>query len=660
MRKFRLQPFVKKQIGNTILVLLILVLTTCKKHNEPTGNIDFTKYKLGLVNTPSNVYLNISSAVLPPASSILPGDFKLEIPLNPFNQGQQGSCVSCATSMAKSVLDHLETHISYLNDGNIYSPAYLFNQVHWDPNNCIIGSTIYENLQVLKDQGVCKLSEMPYDDSNCNLSPSLLQKDQASSHKIDHFFRIDPISVSLIKQFIYAGHPVIVAFQVDDSFYRLSKSDIWHSFTSKSNGGHCTILYGWNDTTKAFKMLNSWGKQWGENGSTWVDYDFIENGTTSGGKVFTEAYVLQNPATNVNSPVAYFDINGQNSTINPGAQVKFRDLSSNNPTSWLWSFPGGTPSSSTLQNPTVTFKDPGSFSVSLKVTNQSGSNTKTSDDYINVNQTISTPVTQFSINGNQTIDPGSAVSFIDQSKNIPTSWYWSFPGGTPNSSTLQNPTVIYSTPGVYEVSLTASNSSGSSNLKKGSYITVKQGINWTPGEPFIDTRDGNTYATVVIGDQCWMAENLRFTNNHLVGLNYGNSSSNYITFGRLYSFNEVLNNSIAPAGWHIPTYNEIQIISDYLFTKYRDNYGGVMKSTNPLWAPPNSGANNISGFSALPGGMIFNNTSSDLAFNFYMWTSTAQGNNGGEAIFLSFNGTGIGGGFFSSPHYFSVRCIKNK
>lgn len=60
-------------------------------------------------------------------------------------------------------------------------------------------------------------------------------------------------------------------------------------------------------------------------------------------------------------------------------------------TAWLWTLPGGTPSTSTEQNPTIQYNTPGSYSVTLEVTNGDGSNTKTVPDYITVEET---PVTQ--------------------------------------------------------------------------------------------------------------------------------------------------------------------------------------------------------------------------------------------------------------------------
>jgi PKD repeat protein len=81
------------------------------------------------------------------------------------------------------------------------------------------------------------------------------------------------------------------------------------------------------------------------------------------------------------------------------------------------------------------------------------------------------PVANFS-GSPTTVTEGGSVTFTDLSTNNPTSWSWSFPGGTPSGSTARNPTVVYNTEGTYDVSLTAANSSGSDGETKYDYITV--------------------------------------------------------------------------------------------------------------------------------------------------------------------------------------------
>lgn len=68
--------------------------------------------------------------------------------------------------------------------------------------------------------------------------------------------------------------------------------------------------------------------------------------------------------------------------------------------------------------------------------------------------------------------PNGTIHFYDRSQHNPISWQWSFPGGTPNVSNQQNPTVTYNTPGVYNVRLIASNSRGTDTITITNYVTV--------------------------------------------------------------------------------------------------------------------------------------------------------------------------------------------
>lgn len=84
----------------------------------------------------------------------------------------------------------------------------------------------------------------------------------------------------------------------------------------------------------------------------------------------------------VNTPAPVADFTASNTVICPGQQVNFTDMSTNSPATWVWSFTGGTPGSSSSQNPAVTYASPGTYTVSLTVTNPGGNDTKTVNGYI--------------------------------------------------------------------------------------------------------------------------------------------------------------------------------------------------------------------------------------------------------------------------------------
>jgi Zn-dependent metalloprotease/chitodextrinase len=136
--------------------------------------------------------------------------------------------------------------------------------------------------------------------------------------------------------------------------------------------------------------------------------------------------------------------------------------------SWLWDFgDGGT---STEQNPTYTYNAMGVYTVTLTATNEFGSDDEVKIDYITVTAP-QPPIADFTASATD-INLGNNVTFTDTSLENPTSWSWTFEGGTPGTSTLQNPTIQYNTVGTFDVTLTATNAQGSDTMTKVDYITV--------------------------------------------------------------------------------------------------------------------------------------------------------------------------------------------
>ena len=192
----------------------------------------------------------------------------------------------------------------------------------------------------------------------------------------------------------------------------------------------------------------------------------------------------------VQPPVTEFT--GSSTSIEAGQRVTFTDQSTYSPTSWSWTFEGGTPATSTVQNPTVTYNTPGTYNVTLITTNANGFDSETKIDYITVNVLLTPPVADFTCSATS-IEEKQTVTFTDQSTNLPTSWSWTFEGGTPATSTAQNPMVTYNSPGTYNVTITVTNADGSDSETKVDYITV----NALPTPPVAEFSADNS--TVFIG-----------------------------------------------------------------------------------------------------------------------------------------------------------------
>jgi len=132
--------------------------------------------------------------------------------------------------------------------------------------------------------------------------------------------------------------------------------------------------------------------------------------------------------------------------------VNFSDQSGSNAQSWEWKFYGGSPSSSTQQNPSITYNTPGTYSVKLKITCTSGAvDSLIKIDFITVQNCAPPCEAAFEASPRDGCAP-LTVNFSDLTGNAQT-WLWKFRGGTPASSTVQNPIITYNTPGSYAVFL---------------------------------------------------------------------------------------------------------------------------------------------------------------------------------------------------------------
>jgi uncharacterized protein (TIGR02145 family) len=205
--------------------------------------------------------------------------------------------------------------------------------------------------------------------------------------------------------------------------------------------------------------------------------------------------------------------------------------------------------------------------------------------------------------------------------------------------------------------------------------------------------DGNTYNTITIGTQVWTVENLRTTkyrdgtpipnvadNAAWAGLttgaycNYNNDTANAAIYGRLYNWSAATDtHNIAPAGFHLPSQAEWDVLRNYLGGL---NVAGskVKEAGLAHWFSPNTGADNSSGFTALPGGARYYNYStggsffSHLGYNGVWWTSTTSGSNPDNAMFIETNYDDIlmyrssflgGFGYYDKRTGYSIRLIKD-
>lgn len=248
-----------------ITIFSTLFLCTCKPKNKP-GN---TTVKLGMLIESPEKLAGIPLASTPAGGTELPASIDLSDKLPPVgNQGMQNSCVAWAIAYAlKSYEEKVESGQQYK-----FSPSFIYNQINNGQN---APTYVTDALNVLSQQGVCLYDDMPYDQNDWVSKPSEQSKLSAKKYRIDYWRKINHTDVKEVKAHLAAGYPVIIGAVVSDEFIRNGK-DIWKD-PGTQEGGHCMLLVGYDDNKNAFKVMNSWGTEWGDNGFGWIDYTLFTN-----------------------------------------------------------------------------------------------------------------------------------------------------------------------------------------------------------------------------------------------------------------------------------------------------------------------------------------------------------------------------------------------
>lgn len=260
------------------------------------------------------------------------------------------------------------------------------------------------------------------------------------------------------------------------------------------------------------------------------------------------------------------------------------------------------------------------------------------------------------------------------------------------------PTVALSTKtsdgtGVGSFTSTLASLTGSTTYYVRAYATNSAGtaygneVSFTTSAPFscgtstILDREGNSYNTVSIGDQCWMKENLKVTtynngttipddtnnpNAYWGGLLTGarteapGTPSYVSTYGYLYNWYAVTDSrKICPTEWHVPSDAEWTVLTTYLGGT--SVAGDKMRLTGTTyWTSPNSGATNESGFTALPGGLRYTDGTGGVVNTYaFFWSATVNDINTAWYRDMSYSYSYVYRWYVGKSMGASVRCLKD-
>ncbi|MDT0555864.1 C1 family peptidase [Patiriisocius hiemis] len=265
----------------TFLAVLLLT-TTLVAQDYPTGMI-----------WDEEVYRSIPYKAQFTASTYdnLPTSYSLEeyAPI-PGNQGRYGTCVAYASAYG------LRTIMLAKDRGmkdkqtitsNALSPSYVYAIIkREDDINCDKGANPKLGLEALKVAGAPTLKSLPY---ACNPSISTSVQLEAIDYRIRDYqtlFFFDAqqpgVKTNATKKALSEGYPILLGMKLPESFFKAKK--VWRSVAAdkgtmaKKHGYHAMVVVGYDDNYEggAFRVLNSWGTNWGDEGYIWVPYKEYE------------------------------------------------------------------------------------------------------------------------------------------------------------------------------------------------------------------------------------------------------------------------------------------------------------------------------------------------------------------------------------------------
>ena len=215
---------------------------------------------------------------------------KTELPpavdLSPYcpevrHQGHILSCVGWAAgygalSIQRAILNRCTDQAVITR--HAHSALFLYNQIK--PEDCRQGSRISDAMQLLSTQGDCLARQFDFDVNNCTQQPDTALSQQAQHFAIQDFMTLfgnneTPANkIDRVKRALAHQKPVVVGMLVLRNFYQLKNAGYWHPELGNTSpaGGHALVVVGYDERKQAFRLFNSWGKNWGDEGFIWVKY----------------------------------------------------------------------------------------------------------------------------------------------------------------------------------------------------------------------------------------------------------------------------------------------------------------------------------------------------------------------------------------------------
>lgn len=295
---------------------------TLQREVERLLPFDAEKYGTGAVFASPTRYIYPEPPLAPLAPEDLPPRLDLSYGLPPIgNQGRAGSCVGWSTGYyTKGFQEGVDQGWSLTDPAHQFSVNYIWNQRQLQPGVCA-GIYINAAMDLVVNQGDTPYNLFPYSE-NCLTQPTQAMRDAAYPYRAENFGAFfeggqtaTDAHVTQIKQWLVGGNPAVIGIPVMPEFDDPSGPYCLVDLPNRgaSRGGHAIAVVGYDDniggTGKGgFKIVNSWGTQYGCNGFAYLTYAWFKQFTQ-------EAYWMRDIRTGGNATRDFTIFNDGTSTL---------------------------------------------------------------------------------------------------------------------------------------------------------------------------------------------------------------------------------------------------------------------------------------------------------------------------------------------------------
>ncbi len=244
-------------------------------------------HKMGLLSEDITKNPRIKKVELTAVLNTLPSSVDLSANMPPVgDQGIQNCCVAWAVGYYyKTYQEWQDYGWSVTNPNHIFSPAFIYNHIDGGQDS---GSYVSDAFQLLNENGCATIAEFPYNDTNCTAWPSESVYRDAINYRSGDFTYIQTVNstagIDQVKQLLADGNIAVLGIYVYNNLENINNFNNTYcvkNATGSSLGGHALTFVGYDDNmvtadgTGAFKMINQWGNEWGDNGYCWMSYQAV-------------------------------------------------------------------------------------------------------------------------------------------------------------------------------------------------------------------------------------------------------------------------------------------------------------------------------------------------------------------------------------------------